>query len=176
MKIFPLKKINIIVAMTENRVIGTGNDLPWHIPEDLKLFKRETLGNIVIMGRRTFESIGKPLPGRKNIILTSDPEKIPTDTRKLENVYVFSSFLDAAGAAFSLEGELFVIGGASVYRDVLKYADSLFISKVKNDFKGDVYFPDYNRSSWTLVKSEDFTGFSFEVYERADQSSEYGPC
>lgn len=166
MKIEPVKKINLIVAMTEEGIIGRGNDLPWHIPEDLKHFKKTTLSNIILMGRKTFESIGKPLPGRKNFILTSDPEKIPQQVRDQENIFIFPSFTDAAGAASSMAEELYIIGGASVYRDTIKYADRLYVSKVKMNYPGDVYFPEYDKSEWVLEGDEDYQDFTLEIYER----------
>lgn len=161
-----VKKINLIVAMTEEGIIGQGNDLPWHIPEDLKHFKKTTLSNIILMGRNTFESIGKPLPGRKNFILTSDPERIPVQVRENENVFIFSSFEDAKTAASKMSEELYIIGGASVYRDTLKYTDKLYISKIKKNYPGDVYFPEYDKSEWSLESSEDYQDFTLEIFER----------
>ena len=161
-----VKKINLIVAMTDAGIIGRGNELPWHIPEDLKHFKKTTMSNIILMGRKTFESIGKPLPGRKNFILTSDPESIPENMRNNENVFIFSSFKDAQDAASSMPENLYIIGGASVYNATLKYADRLYISKVKKLYEGDVFFPEYDRSEWGLTSSEDFPDFTLEIYDR----------
>ena len=160
------KKINLIVAMTGEGIIGKGNELPWHIPEDLKHFKKTTMSNIILMGRKTFESIGKPLPGRKNFILTSDPGRISEEIRNNENVFIFSSFKDAEDAASSMDESLFIIGGAAVYKDTLKYADRLYISKVKKNYEGDVYFPDIDESEWILSSSEDFNDFILEIYDR----------
>jgi dihydrofolate reductase len=166
MKIEAVKNINLIVAMTEEGIIGKGNDLPWHISEDLKHFKKTTLSNIILMGRKTFESIGKPLPGRKNFILSSDPEKIPLAVREHEKVYIFSSVEDAVKAASSMPEDLYIIGGASVYKSTIKYANRLYISKVKKNYPGDVYFPEYDKSEWTLIESEDYQDFTLELYER----------
>ncbi len=160
------KKINLIVAMTGEGIIGKGNELPWHIPEDLKHFKKTTMSNIILMGRKTFESIGKPLPGRKNFILTSAPERISEEIRNNENVFIFSSFRDAEDAASSMDESLFIIGGAAVYKDTLKYADRLYISKVKKNYEGDVYFPEIDESEWILSSSEDFNDFVLEIYDR----------
>ena len=160
------KKINLIVAMTEKGIIGKGNNLPWHLPGDLKHFKKTTMSNIILMGRKTFESIGKPLPGRKNFILTSNPGSISEDIQSQENVFIFTSFKEAEKAASSMTEEVFIIGGASVYRDTIKYADRLIISMVKENYQGDVYFPDYDKSEWELVSSEDFEEFILLIYER----------
>ena len=166
MKEIGSRKINLIVAMTDRGIIGKGNDLPWHIPGDLKHFKKTTMSNIILMGRKTYESIGKPLPGRKNFILTSDPGKIAEETRSDENVFVFTSFKEAAEAASSMAEDLFIIGGASVYRETLSYAERLYISRVKKNYPGDVFFPEYDRSEWELVSSEAFEDFTLEIYDR----------
>ena len=159
-------KINLIVAMTKEGIIGKGNDLPWHIPGDLKHFKKTTMSKIILMGRKTFESIGKPLPGRKNFILTSDPENVPEEIRADKNVFVFSSFKQAADAASLMPEPLFIIGGAAVYRETLKYAERLYISKVKKNYPGDVFFPEYDKTEWTLSSSEDFEEFTLEIWDR----------
>ena len=160
------RKINLIVAMTDKGVIGKGNDLPWHLPEDLKHFKKTTMSNIILMGRKTFESIGKPLPGRKNFILSSNPESISPEIREKENVFVFKSFQEAFDAASRLEEQLFIIGGASVYRETINHADRLYISKVRENYPGDVFFPDYDKSDWILTATEEFIGFTLEIYDR----------
>ncbi len=118
------------------------------------------------MGRKTFESIGKPLPGRKNFILTSNPDSISEDIKSHDNVFVFTSFEEALEAASSMTEEVFIIGGASVYRDTIKYAHRLIISMVKKDYPGDVYFPDYDKSEWELTNSEDFENFVLKIYDR----------
>ncbi len=160
------KRINLIVAMTEKGLIGKGNALPWHIPEDLKHFKKTTMKGIVFMGRKTFESIGKPLPGRKNFILSSSPENLSLDIGNNENVFVFNSFKEAEKAASLMEEEFFIIGGASVYKETIKYADRMIISKVKAKYFGDVYFPEYDKSEWLLVSSKEYNDFTLEVYDR----------
>ena len=160
------KKINLIVAMTEEGIIGKGNNLPWHLPEDLKHFKKTTMSNIILMGRKTFESIGKPLPGRKNFILTSDPESISEKMRADKNVFVFTSFKEAAEAASAMPEKLFIIGGGSVYRETLKYAQRLYISRVKKNYPGDVFFPEYDSAEWEIVSSEEFEDFTLEICDR----------
>ena len=192
------KPVSIIVAMTKNRLIGNGNNLPWHLPEDLKLFKQTTMGNIIIMGRKTFESIGKPLPGRKNFVISTSFFKNKTDetdennhccSNEMQNsnctkeyecekentctkeyaagkAYFFKSLEDAVQASFSTEGNPFIIGGASVYKQALPLAKILYISLVKKDYAGDSYFPDFNLKEWELTEERDFPDFTLNVYKR----------
>ncbi len=169
----PVKEISLIAAMTGRGVIGKGNNLPWNISEDLKLFKKITMGNILIMGRKTYESIGKPLPGRKNFIITSTaPEssaaEISSSAPVFENgkTYYFASFSDAASAASSAEGSPFIIGGASIYAHTLRYADRMYLSLVKKEYDGDVYFPRFDLDEWVLSEEKDFGGFVLKVLLR----------
>ena len=174
----PVKEISLIAAMTAGGVIGKGNNLPWSIPEDLKLFKKITMGNILIMGRKTYESIGKPLPGRKNFIITSSaaefsaPESSAQENsspaRIYENgkPYYFASFLDAASAASSAEGNSFIIGGGSIYTHTLPYADRMYLSMVKKEYDGDVYFPRFDLDEWVLSEEKDFGNFVLKVLLR----------
>ncbi len=130
-------KIAIIVAMTEKRVIGKENRLPWRIPEDLKRFKKLTMGHTVIMGRKTFESIGKPLPGRANVVISRNPDFQAPGT-------VIIRSLEEALDRCRNEDEVFVIGGSSLYRAALPLADRLYVTLVHGDFEGDTYFPDFD--------------------------------
>jgi dihydrofolate reductase len=129
--------LSIIVAMTDARVIGKDNALPWRIPEDLKRFKAITMGHPIIMGRRTFESIGKPLPGRRNIVVTSK-------ARIAEGVETARSLIEALALCPEAEGERFVIGGARLFAEALPLADKIYLTFVHADIKGDVYFPPFN--------------------------------
>ena len=126
--------LSLIVAMTDDRVIGRENALPWRIPEDLKRFKAITMGHPIIMGRRTFESIGKPLPGRRNIVVTSTMAAIA-------GVQTAGSLTEALRLCPSSEGERFVIGGARLFADALPLADKLYLTLVHADIAGDVRFP-----------------------------------
>ena len=132
--------IAIIAGMTKNRVIGKGNNLPWHIPEDLKNFKRVTSGNTVIMGRKTYDSIlsmiGHPLPNRNNIVISRSLQD--------ERVTVCRSVEEAVENGRSFEKDIFVIGGATIYKLFLPIADKKYISWIKKDYEGDVYFPKFN--------------------------------
>ena len=148
--------------MTKDRVIGKDGTLPWHLSEDLKLFKAHTTGNIVIMGRKTFDSIGKPLPNRRNIVVS----KSIREDEKAAGVEYFPDLDHALAAAQEGEGNIFIIGGASIYHQMIEKADRLYISLVEGDYKGDTYFPEIKDDVWKVVKTEPHTGFALEVYER----------
>ena len=135
-------KVAIIAAIAEDGTIGHAGKVPWHIREDLKRFKRLTMGHPVVMGRKTFESIGKPLPGRRNIILTRHPAGP-------------DQFPDLPSALKTCPNDtVFIIGGAEVYRAALPLADRLLLTHVKHPGGGDTKFPDYDRSQWTEVRRE----------------------
>ena len=140
--------ISIIVAMSENRVIGIDGRLPWHLSADMAWFKKHTLGKPVLMGRKTWESIGKPLPGRRNIVLTSQ-----TDF-KAEGCTVVHSIMEALEAAGDAE-ELMVMGGADCYRKMLPLAEKLYITIVHTLTEGDVSFPLYNPAQWVETFHEE---------------------
>jgi dihydrofolate reductase len=125
----------IIVAMTKDRVIGKDGTLPWHIPDDLKLFRKLTTGNTVVMGRTTYDSIGKPLRDRNNIVVTRSVRAIP-------GAVVCATFEDAVTEAEGLEKDIFFIGGASIYRQALPVANAMHVSWVKKEYAGDIRFPD----------------------------------
>lgn len=130
--------LSLIVAMTEDRVIGRDNKLPWHLSEDLKRFKALTMGHPIIMGRKTFESLGKPLPGRHNIIISRHP------SRHYEGVTVVQSLDEALDTFAAVETELFVIGGAQIYELALPIADRLYITMIRSKFEGDTFFPEFD--------------------------------
>jgi dihydrofolate reductase len=132
---------SLVVAMARNRVIGRDNRLPWRLPADLAYFKRVTLGHPVVMGRRTFESIGKPLPGRLNVVVSRNPE-----FRALGCTVVAS--LDEAWRAAAGAPEVAVIGGTSLFAEALPIADRIHLTEVLADVPGDTYFPDFDRGEW----------------------------
>ncbi len=134
-------KISMIAAMTVNRVIGKDNKMPWHLPEDLKHFKASTMGKPVIMGRRTFESIGRPLPGRHNIVITRQNDF------SARGITVVSGFEEAKQAAADAE-EIAVIGGGQLYRQILPVAEKLYLTLIDIDVEGDTYFPEWDDGSW----------------------------
>ncbi len=140
--------ISIIAAMAENRVIGHGNALPWHLPADLRHFKQITTGHAVIMGRRNYESIGRPLPGRRNIVVTSNREYLALGC---EVVHSIEAALDLPGPD---AGEIFVIGGAEIYRQCLPRAERLYLTLVHASVAGDTYFPNFEAAEWIEVARE----------------------
>ena len=139
---------SIIAGMDRNRLIGQGNRLPWRLPADMKHFRRHTLGKPVLMGRKTFESIGKPLPKRTNIILTSDRNY------QADGCIVTYSVEEALGTASGCE-EIMVIGGALIYELFLPRADRLYLTYIHRCFEGDVYFPAFDLADWQEVKRID---------------------
>lgn len=145
----------IIVAQSSNRVIGIENRLPWHLPEDLKYFKAVTMGKPIIMGRKTYESIGRPLPGRQNIVITRQPDW------HAEGVSVVHSLADALAqgqlaAAAAKVAEVMVIGGAQIYQEALSLAQTLYVTEVATELQGDAYFPEISPTQWRQVAcSED---------------------
>lgn len=132
--------ISIIVAMSKNGVIGKDNKIPWHLSEDLKRFKQITMGHPIVMGRKTYLSIGKPLPGRKNIVITRNPD---FSVHGVHDVHIVHS-LDEAIKGHKLDEEIFVIGGAEIYKLALPRADKIYLTKLEKEFNGNTYFPDQN--------------------------------
>lgn len=130
--------LSLIVAMTDDRVIGRNNQLPWHLSDDLKRFKKITMGHPIIMGRKTYESIGKPLPGRQNVVITNNK------AFKAEGVTVAHGLCEALAACEQDKTERFVIGGAGLFETALPMADKLYLTLIHHPFEGDVYFPVFN--------------------------------
>lgn len=157
--------ISVIVAVADNGVIGDKNALLWHISEDLKRFKSLTSGHPIVMGRKTWESLGRPLPNRTNVVITHQPIQI-------EGCTVVHS-LDEALKLFSAEEEVFVIGGAQIYAEAMPLADKFYLTRVLHSYEGDTRFPVWNELEWQLVDSESFAQgekysypFAFETYLR----------
>ncbi|MGD1018479.1 MAG: dihydrofolate reductase [Verrucomicrobiia bacterium] len=152
----------LIVAMTKDGIIGDKGKIPWHIREDLQRFKRLTMGHTIIMGRRTYESIGKPLPGRTNIVLTQSPNLIAP-----AEVLRFGSLKAALDYCRQKEEDIvFVIGGSKVYEAALPLADKLFITQVLSKVPGDTTFPAYDHTAWIETAREDGPECSFVEYKR----------
>ena len=139
--------ISIIVAVAENNVIGNDNQLIWHIPGDLKRFKALTMGHHIIMGRKTWESIGRPLPGRTSVVVTRNKNY------QAEGAQVVHS-LDEAIKFASADGEVFIVGGEELYRQALPLANKLYLTRVHRSYKGDVCFPELSPDEWQEVRSE----------------------
>lgn len=159
-------QLSIIVAMDRNRVIGKGDALPWHISSDLKNFKNITMGKPIIMGRKTHESIGRPLPGRENIILTRDK------TYQVEGCTVLHSMDEIFKHCKNVE-EVMVTGGSEIYNMSLEQASHLYLTEVHTEIEGDTFFPEFDRSEWKEVSREDFSAdeknefdYSFVLLER----------
>jgi len=140
-------KVALIAAMAERRVIGKNNQLPWYLPADLKHFKKITRGKPVVMGRKTLESIGKPLPERRNLVITSQ-ENLP-----IEGVEIFHS-LDAALEALKNESEIMIIGGENIFGQAIELANYLYLTFIDAAIKGDTYFPVWNEREWQEVSRE----------------------
>ncbi len=150
-------RIALIAAMAENHVIGRNNQLPWRIPADLKHFKVLTMGKPIIMGRKTYESIGRPLPGRDNIVLTGDV------TYRAEGCEVVHSIAQALQVAGAVE-EAMIVGGSDLYRQTIGDADRLYLTLVKAEVEGDAWFPKIDSRQWREIKRE---------AHRADDSNQY---
>ena len=145
-------KLSMIVATAQNRVIGRDNALPWYLPNDLKYFKQTTLGKPVIMGRKTYESIGKPLPGRTNIVITRQTDYLPEGVKVVHSV---AEARDLAESVCLIDGqeEAMIMGGAEIYTLALPDADRLYLTEVHADVDGDAYFPEYDKTEWQDRKS-----------------------
>ena len=140
-------KVALIVAVSQNNVIGRDNQLPWHLPEDLQYFKSITMGKPILMGRKTYDSIGRPLPGRTNIVITRDPNWTAEGVEVVNSLEAaMTAGAEACNAAES--DEIMVIGGAQIYRDCLPMADKLYLTKVDADIQGDAFFPDIDSNQW----------------------------
>ncbi len=162
--------LSIIVAMDENRLIGRENDLPWRLSADLQFFKRTTMGKPLIMGRHTHESIGRALPGRRNIVISRQADFQPAAGCEL------ARDVDSALALCAGEAEVMLMGGASLYQQLLDKADKLYITRVLAALDGDTWFPEIDWSQWQLLSQESHTAdaknqfdYRFEIYQRLKQ-------
>lgn len=159
-----MSRLSLIVAMARNGVIGVNNALPWHLPEDLKHFKALTMGHHIIMGRRTYESIGRPLPGRTTVIVTRDP------AYAMAGCLVAHSLAEAVQRCHG-DDEAFFVGGASLYEQALPLADRMYITEIQADYQGDAHFPAIDRTQWretARAREVSPTGlaYHFVVYDR----------
>lgn len=140
--------LSIIVAVAKNNVIGKDNKLIWHLPEDLKRFKKLTTGHTIIMGRKTFESLGRVLPNRKHIVLCNDANLTIEDenVEVIDDIKLLESYINS-------EEENFVIGGATIYKLLMPYANKMYITKINEEFEGDVYFPEI-KEEWKIIEQQ----------------------
>jgi dihydrofolate reductase len=143
-------KITLVAAIASNNVIGKENSLPWNIPEDLKRFKQMTSGHTILMGRKTFDSIGRPLPNRQNIVMTKD------ENFEWEGIKVINDFDEALELIKESKEDVFVIGGSKIYELFEPVANTLAITRILKDFEGDAFFPDINWDLWQIEKEENF--------------------
>jgi len=170
----PKMRKSMIVAMAENRVIGINNNLPWYLPNDLKYFKQVTMGKPILMGRKTYESIGKPLPGRTNIVLTRDKNWSAEGVKAVNEI---EQAFQLAGSVLAIDGkdEMMVIGGDQIYQSTLAEIDRIYLTKVHAEVNGDAYFPELDWAQWKEVGREDFEAegpnpydYSFIVLDRIE--------
>ena len=157
---------SIIVAIGKNREIGKGNKLLWHIPEDLKNFKEITTGKTVIMGRKTFESIGRPLPNRKNIVLSKNGDKESFEQKGIE---LYQNLENLIADYKNSEEEIFIIGGEQIYREFMQkgLVSRLYISYIEfSDLEADAYFPEIDYNSWKIIKEKSYDNWKFCMYEK----------
>ena len=173
-----VQKLSIIVAMARNRTIGINNTLPWRIPEDLRRFKALTMGHHIIMGRKTYDSIGRPLPGRTTVVVTRNRElKIAAWPQPQGSVpptgCIVAHSLGEAIDACSGDPEIFVVGGAELYAQALPLAETLYITEIQQDFGGDAHFPEFDRATWQEAKREQRSQvepqpleYHFVIYQR----------
>lgn len=159
--------LSIAVAIGENSAIGKNNQLLWHMPADLKFFKQTTSGHTVIMGRKTFDSVGKPLPNRRNIVITRDSQL------KIDGVEVVNSLDEAITASQNEEKSVFIVGGAEIYKQALPKTEILYLTTIHHTFDADTFFPEFDRNEWNLVSSEAHQAdeknkydYTFEVLKR----------
>jgi dihydrofolate reductase len=161
-------KISFIVAKAENNVIGKNNGLPWHLKDDLMSFKKITMGHHILMGRKTFESIGKPLPGRMSLVISSEPRA------NSDSVFWFNSIFRAIKQAErNGETELFIIGGEKIFKYALSLVDRIYLTDIKQAVEGDVYFPQLSLKNWKKISEQYFEknagndfDFSIQILDR----------
>lgn len=164
-------RLSLIAAVAENGVIGSDNALPWRLPDDLKRFKKLTLGHPVIMGRRTYESIGRPLPDRRNIVVTRNA------AYRAEGCAIAASLKAAIDACGPAHEEVFIIGGAQIYAEALPLAQRLYLTEIRRSYAGDARFPDIRRAEWKetareMHRTEEGLAFDFAVYDRMESPAD----
>lgn len=162
--------ISLLFAMDRNRVIGKDNDLPWHLPNDLKYFKEKTMGNTIIMGRKTFESFNRPLPKRENVILTKDESYQQQGCTIIHDIETILKWNEQEP-----EKEWFVIGGSVLFEQILEDADRMYVTFIDDSFDGDTFFPAFSEHEWKLVEEEKGVkdeknpyDYYFRTYERVN--------
>jgi dihydrofolate reductase len=162
MSILKLQPLSMIAAVAKNKVIGNKGQLPWHVSEDLKFFKAQTTGHAIVMGKKTYDSTGKPLPNRRNIVVSRNATTI-------QGAEVCGSIDEAIARARETDPEPFIIGGAEIYRAAMPFATRILITEIDQTPKGDAFFPDIDLSEWkeTERRAGETPGVTFVTYERA---------
>lgn len=163
--------LSFLVAVSENNAIGKDNALPWHLPEDLKFFKRTTMGKPIIMGRKTFDSMGRVLPGRLNVVLSRNADlKLPEGVLLFKDIHTAEAHLEAAGVE-----EAFIIGGGEIFRQTMDDADRLYVTRVHGNVEGDTFFPTIDHTHWKCTWEERHEAdekhkypYTFERYDRIE--------
>lgn len=170
-----MPRLAVIVAAAENGVIGAANDLPWYLPEDLRYFKRVTMGKPIVMGRKTFESIGRALPGRANIVITANRDYRPEGVIVVASIEAALVQAESAAVAAGVD-EVLVIGGAQIYQQALDRADRLYLTRVHATVEGDAYLPEISWENWVehsrewhAAIGENSYDYSFIVYDRTSR-------
>lgn len=161
MSIYERKPLTLIAAVAKNKVIGKNGQLPWHVSEDLKFFKAQTTGHAIVMGKKTFDSTGKPLPNRRNIVVSRRATELP-------GAEVAGTIDEAIARARETDPDPFVIGGAEIYRAALPFATRMLLTEIDQSPEGDTYFPDFDRKVWKEVerRSGETPGVTFVTWER----------
>jgi len=152
--------LSIISGMDRNRLIGTNNALPWHLPADMAFFKRTTMGKPVLMGGKTWQSIGRPLPGRRNIVITRNPDFNPAGSETADSI-------EAALALVGEHPEAMLMGGSSLYEQTMDIADALYITEIHHVFEGDAWFPEIDPAIWKEVSREEYAADEKNRYDHA---------
>lgn len=147
-----MRPLHLIAAMARKRVIGKDGTLPWRVPEDLRYFKQATMGHAIIMGRRTFDEVGKPLPGRTNIVVTRNGPS-PAHPPASDKLLWVRTLEEALRAAYAVDAEPYVIGGAQIYKEAFPFVTHLHVTYIDRDIEGDTYFPAWDESEWQEVES-----------------------
>lgn len=162
-------RVNVIAAIADNGVIGLGNDIPWRLPEDWRRFKRTTMGHHLVMGRRTWDSIGRALPGRRTVVISRGRPPLPAGVRLACSLEEALAIARSAG-----DDEVFIAGGAEIYRQAIPIADRLLLTRVRTEPEGDAHFPPWNPAEWLVTSDEPHESderhafpYTFEVLERA---------
>jgi dihydrofolate reductase len=164
--------VTLVAAVARNGVIGRDGEMPWHLPGELQRFKATTMGHVLVMGRRTYESIGRPLPGRTTVVVSRRPDWQPPGGLP-QGVLVHTSLPEALAVAREIDEQVYVVGGGAIYAEALGHADEMLITEVDAEPEGDTYFPPVDWDDWREVGREEHDGWTLAKYARAAGASGY---